>query len=119
MKSQDLILTVTLIIESVEKTMLAMGREGRQATRPRESSTQLERERIKDCKTTMKVELRFKGCNSRPGGERLGPGEGEHPPQHQIEQQDQLDGRLHGPAHRLDLMGPPLCPLEGGMIGNY
>ena len=43
MKSQDLILKVTLIIESVEKMMLAMGREGRQATRPSESSTQLER----------------------------------------------------------------------------
>ena len=32
---------VTLIIESREKSMLAMGREGRQATLPNESSTQL------------------------------------------------------------------------------
>ena len=32
---------VTLIMESKEKIMLAIGREGRQATRPNESSTQL------------------------------------------------------------------------------
>ena len=32
---------LTLIIDRREKSMLAMGREGRQATRPNESSTQL------------------------------------------------------------------------------
>ena len=72
----------------------------------------------------MEVEERDRSGRSRPGGERLGPGEGEHPPQHQVEQEDQLDGRLHGPAHRLDLVGSPLCPLawkervRGGWLLN-
>ena len=35
-----------MIIESKEKSMLAMGREGRQATRPNESSTQLKKKKL-------------------------------------------------------------------------
>ena len=35
----------TLMMERVEKSMLAMGREGRQATLPSESSTQLPKKR--------------------------------------------------------------------------
>ena len=34
-----------MMMERVEKSMLAMGREGRQATLPRESSTQLAKNR--------------------------------------------------------------------------
>ena len=37
----------TLMMDRMEKSMLAMGREGRQATRPRESSTQLEKGTMK------------------------------------------------------------------------
>ena len=36
-----IMIMLTLMIERREKSMLAMGREGRQATRPNESSTQL------------------------------------------------------------------------------
>ena len=41
----------TLIIESNEKSMLAMGREGRQATRPNESSTQLNMKKLGKIRT--------------------------------------------------------------------
>lgn len=37
----------TLMMDSMEKSMLAIGREGRQATRPRESSTQLDKDTMK------------------------------------------------------------------------
>ena len=35
------------MMDSMEKSMLAIGREGRQATRPRESSTQLDKDTMK------------------------------------------------------------------------
>ena len=41
------VLARTLMMDRMEKSMLAMGREGRQATRPRESSTQLEKGTMK------------------------------------------------------------------------
>ena len=41
------VLARTLMMDRMEKSMLAMGREGRQATRPRESSTQLDKDKMK------------------------------------------------------------------------
>ena len=41
------VLARTLMMDRMEKSMLAMGREGRQATRPRESSTQLDKDMMK------------------------------------------------------------------------
>ena len=41
------VLAGTLMMDIMEKSMLAIGREGRQATRPRESSTQLDKDMMK------------------------------------------------------------------------